>query len=84
LLAPDGEHVFNVQYPTSILQAAKLLKIDIPYSCENGQCGTCVAECLQGEVWMSRNEVLLDAEVAAGNVLTCTGFPINGAVTIKI
>jgi ferredoxin-NADP reductase len=78
------ETSFTVQYPLTILQAARLSKISIPYSCEIGQCGTCVAKCLEGQVWMARNEVLLDEEVAAGNILTCTGFPVNGDVTLKI
>jgi len=84
-LIRNGEKVnFNVQYPLTILQAAKLLDIPIPFSCENGQCGTCVAKCLQGEVWMAQNEVLLEDEIRNGNVLTCTGYPVNGNVTISI
>jgi ferredoxin-NADP reductase len=84
-LIRNGEQVsFNVQYPLTILQAAKLLDIRIPYSCENGQCGTCMAKCLHGSVWMAQNEVLLDQEIKNGIILTCTGYPINGDVTIKI
>ena len=75
---------FGVRYPVTILQAARLLQVPIPYSCENGQCGTCVAKCLQGQVWMSRNDVLLDEEIADGLVLTCTGFPVSGDVVLKI
>lgn len=76
--------IFNVQYPQTILQAARLLNIHIPYSCESGQCGTCVAKCLQGTVWMAQNEVLLDEDIRNGNILTCTGYPVYGDVTIKI
>lgn len=84
-LMRNGEHfAFNVQYPLTILQAAKLLNIHIPYSCETGQCGTCVAKCLQGTVWMAQNEVLLDEEIMNGCILTCTGYPVYGDVTIKI
>ncbi len=85
MLMRKGETVsFNVQYPLTILQAAKLLDIHIPYSCENGQCGTCVAKCLHGTVWMAQNEVLLDEEIKNGCILTCTGYPVYGDVTIKI
>ena len=84
-LIRNGEQAsFSVQYPVTILQAAKLLDIHIPYSCENGQCGTCMAKCLQGTVWMAQNEVLLDDDIKNGIVLTCTGYPINGDVTIRI
>ena len=85
MLIRNGEtSSFNVQYPLTILQAAKLLDIHIPYSCENGQCGTCVAKCLHGTVWMAQNEVLLEEEIKNGSILTCTGYPVYGDVTIKI
>jgi ferredoxin-NADP reductase len=84
LMRNNNEVSFKVQYPLTILQAAKLLDIHIPYSCESGQCGTCVAKCLQGTVWMAQNEVLLDEEIKNGSVLTCTGYPVHGDVTIKL
>jgi ferredoxin-NADP reductase len=76
--------LLGVKYPTTILQAAKLQSIDIPYSCEAGRCGTCAATCVSGKIWMSRNEVLLDKEMAKGRVLTCTGYPIGGDAELII
>ncbi len=73
-----------VQYPQTILQAAKESGIDVPYSCEAGRCGTCAATCTSGKVWMSRNEVLLDKETAQGRILTCTGHPIEGDVELIV
>jgi ferredoxin-NADP reductase len=75
---------FPVQYPNTILQTAKLIGIDLPYSCEAGRCGTCTATCKHGKVWMSRNEVLLDKEMERGRVLTCTGYPIQGDVELSV
>lgn len=75
---------FEVQYPLTILHAARLLNIHLPFSCETGQCGTCVAKCLQGKVWMAHNEVLLDEEINRGIVLTCTGYPVYGNVELSI
>jgi ring-1,2-phenylacetyl-CoA epoxidase subunit PaaE len=75
-------HTFVIQYPTTILQAAKEAGWNLPYSCEAGRCGTCAATCTQGEVWMSRNEVLSDREVARGRVLTCTGYPVGGDASL--
>jgi ring-1,2-phenylacetyl-CoA epoxidase subunit PaaE len=69
------EHSLTVQYPVTILGAAKQKGIMLPYSCEAGKCGTCAATCLQGHVWLSYNEVLLDRELEKGRVLTCTGYP---------
>lgn len=76
-------HKITTQYPINILKAAKADGIDLPYSCEAGRCGACAASCTKGEVWMQRNEVLTDADLAKGRILTCTGFPINGDVYIQ-
>jgi ring-1,2-phenylacetyl-CoA epoxidase subunit PaaE len=76
-------HELEVQYPDTILATAKRAGLSVPYSCESGQCGTCVAQCSKGKVWMHRNDVLLDEEIAAGRVLTCTGYPVGGDVTLR-
>lgn len=65
----------NVEYPSTILQAAKQSGLLLPFSCEAGRCGTCAATCLKGKVWHSYNEVLLDRELHNGRILTCTGYP---------
>ena len=81
----EGKHYsLKVQFPKSILQTAKEQGIMLPYSCEAGRCGTCAGTCTKGEVWMLRNEVLLDKEIAKGRALTCTGFAVGGDVDITI
>ncbi|MDO7851231.1 ferredoxin--NADP reductase [Hymenobacter convexus] len=78
------EHRLTVQFPRTILQAARLAGVQLPYSCEVGQCGNCAARCTQGHVWMAANEVLTDRELARGLVLTCTGYPVGGNVTLVL
>jgi ferredoxin-NADP reductase len=73
-----------VQYPTTILQAAKREGIFLPYSCEAGKCGNCVAHCQAGHVWHSYNEVLTDKEIAQGLILTCVGYPVGGDVVLTV
>lgn len=75
---------FPVQYPDTILQAARKLKLNLPYSCETGKCGSCAAICKSGKVWLSNNEVLTEKELDKGLVLTCTGHPQMGDVILKI
>ncbi|RYD80196.1 MAG: 2Fe-2S iron-sulfur cluster binding domain-containing protein, partial [Sphingobacteriales bacterium] len=75
-------HVIKVQYPKSITASAKALKIELPYSCEAGRCGSCAATCVSGKIWMAYNEVLMDDEIEKGRVLTCQGFPVNGDAVI--
>jgi len=84
LLLRGQAHRLPVQYPRTILQAAKQAGLQLPYSCEAGQCGSCAARCLQGRVWMKVNEVLTDRELARGLVLTCTGYPVGGDVTLTL
>ncbi|WP_228466973.1 ferredoxin--NADP reductase [Adhaeribacter swui] len=78
------EYYLKVQYPKTILQAAKEANLLLPYSCEAGRCGNCVAQCTQGQVWLSYNEVLTDKDLAQGLTLTCVGHPVKGDVHLRI
>jgi ferredoxin-NADP reductase len=81
----DGkEYTFPVQYPDTILQAAKKNGLALPYSCEVGRCGSCAALCTKGTVWLSYNEVLMDSDLKQGKILTCVGHPIGGDVAIEV
>ena len=80
----QAEYRIAVRYPDSILRAAKKTGLSLPYSCEAGRCGNCVAKCVQGTVWHSYNEVLTDKELQQGLVLTCVGHPVGGDVVLEI
>jgi ring-1,2-phenylacetyl-CoA epoxidase subunit PaaE len=80
----DKHYEFNVEYPQSILKAAKKNGIQLPYSCEVGRCGNCVAKCIRGTVWHSYNEVLTDRELEQGLILTCVGHPVGGGVVLTL
>lgn len=71
-------HKLFVQYPKSITQTAREAGIALPFSCEAGRCGSCVATCTDGKVWMQANEVLMEEEIKNGRVLTCVGYPVHG------
>ncbi|MBL7930426.1 MAG: 2Fe-2S iron-sulfur cluster binding domain-containing protein, partial [Bacteroidia bacterium] len=79
-----GEHSYDldVQYPNTVLSAAKREGVELPYSCEAGRCGSCIASCSSGKMWMAYNEVLTDKEVEAGRVLVCQAYPVGGDATI--
>jgi ferredoxin-NADP reductase len=77
-------HNFLVSYPDSILQAAKKSSLDLPYSCETGKCGSCAAICVSGKVWLSNNEVLTEQDLDKGFILTCTGYPQDSDLYLKI
>ncbi|RPD40100.1 ferredoxin--NADP reductase [Chitinophaga barathri] len=67
----------------SILHAALRQHVQLPYSCKGGVCGSCIATCTGGKVWMSVNEVLTEKELAKGLVLTCTGYAQSDEVTLE-
>ena len=80
----EKEYHIPVNYPDTILQAAKKIKLNLPYSCETGKCGSCAAVCISGRVWLSNNEVLTDQDLSKGLILTCTGYPQSENVVLKI
>ena len=84
IVLPHKTYEIAVQYPDTILSAAKKQGIILPYSCEAGRCGNCVARCTKGTVWHSYNEVLTDKELNSGLILTCVGYPVGGDVDLEI
>lgn len=76
--------VIRSGYPDSILKSALKAGLVLPYSCSAGRCAACIATCVSGKVWMAYNEVLTDAELEQGRILTCQSFPQGGELSIKI
>jgi ring-1,2-phenylacetyl-CoA epoxidase subunit PaaE len=68
---------------TSVLDAALRVRTELPFSCKGGMCATCKGRIEDGEVTMSKNYALIDAEVEAGYVLTCQAHPVTDRVTVR-
>ena len=81
-----GDEIFQIKvlYPETILQAAKRIGLMLPYSCEAGRCGNCVAKCVEGKIWLSYNEVLTEMDLKSGLTLTCVGHPYGGDAILEI
>jgi ferredoxin-NADP reductase len=67
---------------TTVLQTARQMGMAPPFSCESGNCATCMAKLVEGEVTMYVNNALTDDEVAEGWVLTCQALPASPSVRI--
>lgn len=80
----DGiSHVFKLPYDgESVLNAALMEGVDLPYACKGGVCCTCRAKLLEGEVEMDVNYALEADELAAGFILTCQSHPKTDKVVI--
>jgi ring-1,2-phenylacetyl-CoA epoxidase subunit PaaE len=80
----DGiSHIFRLPYEAeSVLSAALMEGVDLPYACKGGVCCTCRARLLEGEVEMDVNYALEADELAAGFILTCQSHPRTEKVVI--
>ncbi|MFC5412491.1 2Fe-2S iron-sulfur cluster-binding protein [Larkinella bovis] len=78
------EYDIDVPAYKSILQAALDHGVQLPYSCKGGRCSSCAARLKAGEVHMTINDVLTDHDLAAGWVLTCTGYPASEGVVLDV
>jgi ferredoxin-NADP reductase len=79
-----GETKSTTHHPgATILQTARQLGMTPPYSCEAGNCATCMAKLLDGEVKMFANDALFEDEVAEGWILTCQSVPTTPTVHVR-
>lgn len=60
----------------SLLEIAENVGIEIPRNCTSGNCGTCMARLISGEVPLSADLPGLDEDlIEDGAILTCVGVP---------
>lgn len=83
LQVKNEEKSIKVKSGKSILQASLENGIHVPYSCTEGQCGSCRAKLTSGEVKLRKNYILSDEELKDGQILLCQAFPISDGITIK-
>ncbi|HYB80064.1 MAG TPA: 2Fe-2S iron-sulfur cluster-binding protein [Mycobacterium sp.] len=67
----------------TLLQSARRAGLEPPFSCEAGNCGTCMAMVIEGHATMRVNDALDDDEVAEGYILTCQGVPDTDSITVR-
>ncbi|MBV8930371.1 MAG: 2Fe-2S iron-sulfur cluster binding domain-containing protein [Mycobacteriaceae bacterium] len=66
----------------TLLESARRAGLAPPFSCEAGNCATCMAKLTMGRATMRANDALTDEEVADGYILTCQGIPDTPSVTV--
>jgi ferredoxin-NADP reductase len=76
-------HEIGYQPGDTILETARRAGLAAPYSCESGNCATCMAQLHEGSVTMRANTALTPDEVAEGWVLTCQSVPTSASVRIE-
>ena len=79
----QGERLIQTRDDQSILQAALESGVKLIHSCLQGQCGSCRAYLVSGEVDMKKNAVLFDDELNEGQILLCQSYPVSENVIVK-
>ena len=76
------KHLVNVKPGESIQQKALQLGLELPNSCQHGECGTCRARLLSGKLKLVSQTALTEEELKDGYCLTCVGYPASENVVI--
>ena len=72
---------YDVEGDLTLLEAAEMSRIELPSSCRNGTCRTCVCRLVSGEVSYTIDWPGLSAEEKAeGYVLPCVARPMTNVV----
>jgi ferredoxin-NADP reductase len=66
----------------TLLDAARRAGLSPPFSCQAGNCATCMAFLEDGEVRMRANNALSPAEIEQGWILTCQAVPTSREVVV--
>jgi 3-ketosteroid 9alpha-monooxygenase subunit B len=67
----------------TLLETARRAGLSPPFSCEAGNCGTCMARLTEGSATMRANDVLEEDELADGYTLTCQAIPDTPTVVVQ-
>ena len=80
----DGQR-HRVDWPrqSTLVDVMLAAGIDVPHSCREGRCGSCVCTVVSGEVDMAPNDVLEPEDRQAGLILACQARPVSDAVHIE-
>lgn len=82
VIVDDEIHELLMDRDNLILNAILDKDIDVPYSCQGGICSSCIAQIKEGKAEMRKNQILTDAEVEQGLILTCQAQPQTSEVVI--
>jgi ferredoxin len=66
----------------TLLDSARRAGLSPPFSCEAGNCGTCMAKLTDGSATMRVNDALEEDEVEDGYVLTCQAVPDTDSISV--
>ncbi|SNT41629.1 ferredoxin--NADP reductase [Rhodococcoides kyotonense] len=80
----DGEtHTLTWPRSKTLVDIMLAGGLDVPYSCREGECGTCACTMTEGEVKMENTEILDDEDIADGMILGCQARPVSDHIEVR-
>lgn len=76
------KHSLGYRHGDTILETARSGGLSPPFSCEAGNCATCMAHLDTGSVTMRVNNALTPEELEDGWILTCQSIPTSPEVVV--
>lgn len=83
ILLKGKEHQLKAVAGQPILFSGLESGLELPYSCQSGNCTSCTAKCISGTVAMSTKEGLTRVQIENGYVLTCVGYAHSDDVVVE-
>lgn len=66
----------------TLLESARRAGLSPPFSCEAGNCGTCMGKLVEGRATMRVNDALEQDEIDDGYILTCQAVPDTDSISV--
>ncbi|VEG39599.1 ferredoxin [Mycolicibacterium flavescens] len=66
----------------TLLESARRAGLSPRFSCEAGNCGTCMGKLTEGRATMRINDALDEDEVEEGYILTCQAIPETDTISV--
>ncbi|WP_234810030.1 2Fe-2S iron-sulfur cluster-binding protein [Mycolicibacterium moriokaense] len=80
----DGQ-LHRIEWPpeSTLVDVMLAAGMDVPHSCREGRCGSCVCSVVSGDVDMAPNDVLDPEDRRSGLILACQAKPLSDTVHIE-
>jgi 3-ketosteroid 9alpha-monooxygenase subunit B len=80
----DGE-VHHLKWPggRNLVDTMMAAGIEVPYSCREGNCGSCAATVVEGQVDLGNAGILEEDDIADGLFLACQACPLSDTIRVE-
>lgn len=80
----DGQtHALRWPRDRNLVDTMLAAGIEVPYSCREGNCGSCAATVIAGAVDLGSASILEEQDIADGLFLACQATPVSDEITIE-